>query len=431
MKLIFYNIIAMSKYNTFTNHPLIPNSQEYMVIRKYVSIHSEDRDILKYPNSAEFEIELPQDYVNVLSIRLESWSFPSNYSTFSQLNKNITMSFQITYTTPPTTPIPPNDLDTVIYSAINTNIQNSYSITIEQGYYTPQQMVTELTNKFNEVVTNYIYTYIIANIPDPTLQTQYINQLTAIGGGYADFVIVYNEVTQKIWFGNKNATFVLLNVDNNSQYILDSNDKIIPNPSFTTTQCPPSKTQLPDYTNWGLPSYLGLPRTPVTSTPTSTYPRFYYGDVVAGDKGYWLINNLSAPDCSLNYIEADCKINIIGPAYFYMDLAQLNNIDETNPYNLSNFTLHTNETNSRVNSSFAKITVPYSGEQCFENNRAYKIYNPPAERMRKIKLRMRYHNGQIVNFGCSEYSFTLEFTLYNAQQSKKYNNYIPENNIFT
>jgi len=115
-------------------------------------------------------------------------------------------------------------------------------------------------------------------------------------------------------------------------------------------------------------------------------------------------------------------------------LAQLNNIDETNPYNLSNFTLHTNETNSRVNASFAKISVPYKADlcaQCFENNRAYKIYNPPAERMRKIKLRMRYHNGQLVNFGGTDYSFTLEFTLYNAQQSKKYNNYIPENNIFT
>lgn len=420
----------MSKFNTFTNHPLIPNSQEYMVIRKYVSIHSEDRDVLKYPNSAEFEIELPQDYVNVLAIRLESWSFPSNYSTFSQLNKNITMSFQITNTTPPT--VGYYDLNYFMYLAVYENIQHFYSITIDSGYYTPQQMVTELTNKFNEALTNYIYTYFVNN--PSIVPPEFIPLLTAIGGGYTDFVIVYNEVTQKIWFGNKNATFVLLNVDNNSQYLLDSNDKIIPNPSFTSAQCPPSKIQLPDYTNWGLPSYLGLPRTPITSTPTSTYPRFYYGDVVAGDGGYWLLHNLSTPDCSLNYIEADYKINISGPDYFYMDLAQLNNIDETNPYNLSNFTLHTNETNSRVNASFAKITIPYQADscnQCFENNRAYKIYNPPAERMRKIKLRMRYHNGQLVNFGGTDYSFTLEFTLYNAQQSKKYNNYIPENNTFT
>jgi len=50
--------------NLNTSHPLIPSSQEYMIYYKYVSIHSEDRDILNYPNSSEFEIELPEDIVN-------------------------------------------------------------------------------------------------------------------------------------------------------------------------------------------------------------------------------------------------------------------------------------------------------------------------------------------------------------------------------
>ena len=415
----------MSKYNSFTNHPLIPNSQEYMVVRKYVSIHSEDRDILKYPNSAEFEIELPQDYLNVLSVRLESWSFPSNYSTFSQLNKNITMSFQITKYTKR---YAGTNLFYYIYQALYSNIDNPYTITIDEGYYTPPQMVTELTNKFNEVLYNYIYQYFVTNSIDPDI----ISEFTA--AGYSDFVIVYNEVTQKIWFGNKCATFILLNIDNNSPYVLDSNDDVTENELFVSTPCPPSKTQLLDYTNWGLGSYLGLPRRPVTSTPSDTLPRFYYGDVVVGDKGYWLVPASFSPDSSLNYIEADFKINIRGPNYFYMDIVQLNIIDETNPYNLTRIYWNTNETNSRVNASFAKITIPYKSDlcvQCFENNRAYKIYNPPAERMRKIKLRMRYHNGQLVNFGGTEYSFTLEFTLYNAQQSKIYNNYIPENNVFT
>jgi len=413
----------MSKFNTFTNHPLIPNSQEYMVIRKYVSIHSEDRDVLKYPNSAEFEMELPQDYVNVLSVRLDSWAFPSKYSTFSKFNKNITMSFQIT---DPAHCGTCGDLQYYIYIALYTNIQNMYSITIESGHYTPQQMVNELTNKFNEVVTNYIYNYIFTNY-GLTWSDAFIT-----AGGYTDFVIVYNEVSQKIWFGNRSGLFILSNIDNNSSYILNSNDNIIPNPSFTSAPCPPSKTPLPNYTNWGLPSYLGLPRNPVTSTYVSgvtPMPRLYY---LPASASYWITPNPNILGCSVSFIEAENTINVNGPAYFYMDLSHLNNIDETNPYNLSNFTLHTNETNSRVNSSFAKILIPNSCSECVvENNKAYKIYNPPAERIRKIKLRMRYHNGQLVDFGSGEYSFTLEFTLYNAQQSKKYNNYIPENNIFT
>lgn len=37
-------------FNTNTSHPLIPNSQEYIYYKKYVSVHSEDRNMLKYPD---------------------------------------------------------------------------------------------------------------------------------------------------------------------------------------------------------------------------------------------------------------------------------------------------------------------------------------------------------------------------------------------
>ena len=83
-------------YNVSQTHPLIPNSNEYVLYKKYVSIHSEDRDIIKYPNSSEFDIELPEDLLNVISIRLSTWAFPSNYSTFSALSSNINMTFKIT-----------------------------------------------------------------------------------------------------------------------------------------------------------------------------------------------------------------------------------------------------------------------------------------------------------------------------------------------
>jgi len=69
--------------NIFNNHPLIQNTNSYSYEQKFISIHSEDRDISKFPNSALFEIELPQDYLNVVSARLSSWSFPANYNVFS------------------------------------------------------------------------------------------------------------------------------------------------------------------------------------------------------------------------------------------------------------------------------------------------------------------------------------------------------------
>jgi hypothetical protein len=86
---------ASKTYNVNTTHPLIPSTQNYQFYRQYVSIHSEDRDVLKYPNSNSFEIELPEDLLNVSTIRLTNWSFPSNYDSFSSNNLNVTMTFKI------------------------------------------------------------------------------------------------------------------------------------------------------------------------------------------------------------------------------------------------------------------------------------------------------------------------------------------------
>lgn len=84
----------MSRFNTQTSHPLIPNSQEYQFEQQYISIHSEDRNMLKYPNSSEFEIELPQDYSNVEGFRLTSGYFPSTVNVFP-LSQNKKCHFDI------------------------------------------------------------------------------------------------------------------------------------------------------------------------------------------------------------------------------------------------------------------------------------------------------------------------------------------------
>ena len=81
-------------HNVSNNHPIINNSNQYFYEKKYISISSEDRDISKYPNSSEFEILFPQEYLNVVSARLYSWSFPANYNVFSALQFNVSMSFK-------------------------------------------------------------------------------------------------------------------------------------------------------------------------------------------------------------------------------------------------------------------------------------------------------------------------------------------------
>ena len=128
-------------------------------------------------------------------------------------------------------------------------------------------------------------------------------------------------------------------------------------------------------------------------------PRFYYGDAVplSGDNGYWLLPSL--PNAKVYFLQAPLKINCMGQAYMYMEIDGLNCIDETSPYNLSKFTAHTNETNGIVNSSFAKIPIPTTPiSQWFDNDSGpYKYFNPPAERIRKLKERLnKMKNSQIL-----------------------------------
>ena len=378
-----------------TNHPLITNPQEIMYQRKYVSIHSEDRDTLKYPNSAEFDIELPEDITNISTIRLSTWTFPSNYNTFSLLNSNITMTFKISQPYNPGEHLYTDPLQNEIFACLFLSSNENYSITIEEGFYNPEQFANELMNKMNEAVTLRIQSYLSSN---PDLLSEFKE--------YTRFVVVYNTVSQKIWFGNTSDGFVLTN---------------------ETVSCNKScenRSQLPDSVNWGLPNNIGLPKTNVTATDSyGSTPRFYYGNVSCGDNGYWLLPNSSLPGASCYFIECPYKINLMGPSYFYMELEGQNCIDETSPFNISKFTAHTNETNGRVNSSFAKIAIPSTPiSQWFDrDSHPYKIYTPPAERMRRLRVKLRYHNGQVVNFGLYDYSFTLEFTIMQPQQMKSSN----------
>jgi hypothetical protein len=364
---------------------------------------------------------LPEDLCNVVTLRLVSWTFPSNYNTFSILNLNVTMTFQISNPYNPGEFSYTDPLYNKIFEALYYNIGNDFTVIIEQGFYNPQQMITELTNKFNTVVTVFISNYFVTKSVDPTLtpaqQDEYKTALELLQqqGGYNNFVIVYNNVSQKIWFGNVCDGFILTN---ETQFNKNEN--------LSNFFCE-TRTLNPDFSDWGLPGNLGLVRCNTPSVNGATLsnftelstingnivPRFYYGDVFPGDSGYWLVPNPNLPGSQVNWVEASYKINLMGPAFIYMELDGQNCIDETQPYNVSEFTTKTNGTNGIVNSSFAKIPVPSTPiSQWFDRDSLpYKFYYPPAERMKKFRVFLRYHNGQQVNFGVFNYSFVIEFTL--------------------
>jgi hypothetical protein len=180
---------------------------------------------------------------------------------------------------------------------------------------------------------------------------------------------------------------------------------------------------------------LGFSRCDATASVSSngTYPRFYYGSAnTPGDNGYWLTPDLHYLGTNANipvyYLEAPNKINIMGQSYFYLEIEGMNTIDEMIPFAVNKFTTTTNGNTGVVKSAFAKIpvtTTPIS--QWYDNySAAVKIYNPPAERIRKLKIKVRYHNGVLVDFGTTEYSFQLEFMLLRPQNKREYSAFTPE-----
>ncbi len=417
-----------NNHNNFAlknNHPLIKNTQQYYTYTKIVSIHSTDRNYLKYPDSADFEIELPQEYNGITSIALESWAFPSLYSPFSPINNTVSLTFKIDSAYNPTDHGVVDPLAIAIHAALAEDLSHEYIAVIEAGFYDQIQMYTELQLKMNEAITEYLVHFFTTHIP-----YNYALPLLTDAGGYARFVVTYNHVGQKMWFGNIADRFTLTN---NSDFYLET--------EINNDRCA-RRDSLPQYADWGLPAFIGFTRTPVTAlnsdevlaiNPGDTNvdkllmkPRFYYGseNESINGSGFWMedFEDAVLVGATNYFLEAPLKINLMGEAYFYMEIPGLECLDETSPYNVSRFTTTTNETNGRVNSAFAKIPVPSTPvTQIFDGGSAsYKWFNPPKDKWRKIRVKMRYHNGQKVRFGLFNFSFNLAVTMLIPQNAKNF-----------
>ena len=399
----------MSRFNVNTSHPLIPNSQEYIYEQQYISIHSEDRNVLKYPNSSDFEIELPQDYLNVQGFRLVSGYFPAQVNVFSKHKKNVTLLFKFIEVYNPNDHGVVDPLQIAIYDTLSVYLEN-YVVIISDGTYTPTQLLTEVINKMNQAVTDVLL---------GTSSTLTPAEKTALetAGGYTEFVGQYHEPSNKFWFGNQSSQFQFSNTDT-ARYEEIS----------MVCYCDNNNDVLDVFNDWGLPGNLGFTRCDAVSTELTNIndARFFY---LEGLNGIWLLPNSSLTGSIAYYVASPLQINISPQRYMYMDVKLLNAIDETAPYNYSKYTQETNSTNGIVKASFAKIPLSKDslGSYYEEYSPAnyFKMYNPPVERIRKLSIRFRYHDGMLVDFNNQKYTFTLEFTILRPQNNRAYNVRVP------
>lgn len=286
----------MNSMNTNTSHPLISNSQEYNVYKKYLSIHSENVNISKYTTNC-FEIELPHDYLNVLSIKLTDINIPPTIYNSSQSLGNTTLYFDISLN--PTDPTSQNDLQNV-----------SLSVIIPDGTYFTQ---TDAQNIFNTIkdymniaVSNYL-----GVLPDD------------ITRGYKCFVSNYNPnyIAQRQFGIYPGTTFTLLNKNPSTNFPISSN----------------------------CTNVLGCNNGYYPSTTGSFYNALgFTGEFTSSVFG-------KIPGIPFETVTPVNTINFNTYDTIYMDIEGLNNLDEIQPYIQNQYTQVNSGNSGIVNSSFAKI----------------------------------------------------------------------------
>ena len=125
--------------------------QNFVVQKKIFSVHSEDRDIGKWPASSVFAVDPPIEYKNIVSLRLADIDLPPLY-VFSEQNQNLTL--------------------------IVTYITTTKTITLSEGTYTGTQLATELQGHMNAAYNTY--------------------------AGFTSFTVAYDLASSKFVFYNPN-----------------------------------------------------------------------------------------------------------------------------------------------------------------------------------------------------------------------------------
>jgi len=348
-------------YSLGAGKPLISREQNYVLDRKLLTVHSEDRDISKWPNSNEFEIILPQQLLNIQSMRLVEVETPPNLYVFSNLYQNTKMD--ISY---------------------NGTLK---VVTIEEGTYTALQLAQELQFQLND----------------------------------ASFNVHYDPVSQKYIFeANPDISF---NFPFNTLIDYSYN-------CLTNKGTPDPENIFNQPLNWGLGYYLGFKK---TSHPSIKSPTISYYDSSTN----------TIKTTTNDYITSDFAINIDGDKCMYMEVAKYNSYDELYPYNQSDFD-HNSSTNIRlvngnnsnsgkINSAFAKIPLNKqygAGEGFMFESRNIGLQNithfdPPLERLARLKFKFRFHDGRLVDFQQNPFNFTIEFNMLRDEMGKQYNVRIP------
>lgn len=346
---------------------------EPKLMKKCISIHSEDRDIVKYKSPSEFTIYLPDPITNICSVRVKDMVFPKLFI-FSEDYNNTKMTLKT------------NEADTY---EVDLNNVKQYSV---------KQILLDINTKLNGRQN-------IREVGDED--------------GFPPFppfmkTLYYHSLSNKFIFTG-------FSVSNSDQ---QDDTNIVMNESVKLHQTDdPNVIDLK--THWGLGYYLGFDksndnfdyfidkttindiedtRIMYNKTTHEYYPKKSNRDILFLTDG----TNENITLKKGTYILPSNRQSRIhqGRRIVYMEIDGLNSMDEIDP-------ISDKAQFYKTNSAITKIQVPEylhnedDVDQSFLSNKTE--FKTPIDKLYKCSFRFRFHDGTLVDFQGNDLSFTLEF----------------------
>jgi hypothetical protein len=165
--------------------------------------------------------------------------------------------------------------------------------------------------------------------------------------------------------------------------------------------------------------------TGVSHLLTDPLPTFYYYSKLTNPLSYNPFRHATTAGFAIApiYVLTPCnQLNLEGDVYYYMEIDGLNMIDELMPFKKDAYAATTGATTGVINSVFSKRTILADIADQFKSGKGEeKTFTPPLRRMKRVSVRIRYHDGRAPNFGSIPFDFTLKIVCQKNQLGRRAN----------
>ena len=118
-------------------------------------------------------------------------------------------------------------------------------------------------------------------------------------------------------------------------------------------------------------------------------------------------------------VEENTTVNK-GQTHVYIEMDNFNCIDELEPYPVNTNAKKYNRFGGRKDGSFAIVPIAPPGSGPYASTGvaiSVPYFNPPVEKVSKLKFKFRYHNGELVDFLDKELHLTFEINSLISEQA--------------